>query len=1022
MRISEFCIERPVFATVISLLMVLVGVVAFDRLTVREYPSIDEPVVSVSTTYPGASPEIIESQVTQVIEGSVAGIAGIETIESASRPESSRISITFSLETDPDVAASDVRDRVSRVRRQLPDEVTEPVVAKVEADADPIMFMVLTSDRLSPLELTDYAERSITDALQNLDGVAEVRIFGDRRYAMRVWIDRARLAAYNLTVQDVESALEAQNVEIPSGKIESVDREFTVLSDTGLATEEQFERIIVKDADGFPVRLRDVARVELGSEEASTTALFNGQTAVAVGVIKQATANPLDVSTAVREALPGILETLPEGMAFEIAYDSSIFIDESIQAVFTTIAEAVVLVVLVIFIFLRTMRATLVPIVTIPVSLISACAIMYALGFTINTLTLLSMVLAIGLVVDDAIVVLENIYRKIEEGEEPKAAAVKGIREIGSAVIAMTLTLAAVYAPVAFAPGRTGRLFTEFALTLAGTVLVSGFVALTLSPMMCAKLLKGHQKHGRVYMALERFFDGMTSGYGRLLALTLKIKPLVVLIAAGVAGAAYFLFVSLPSELAPIEDRGALFVSARAPEGATIEYTTRYARQIGTILAQQEAADNVFVVVGFGQPTRAFSFSSLDPWDEREIAQQEVVQAVQPDLSGIPGVTAFALNPPSLTGRGSSRPVEFIVQTSASYEELNEFTERLMAAARENPGLTNLDSDLVLNKPQVDVEVDRERIADVGAEVATVGRTLETLLGGRQVTRFERDGEQYDVLVQLEDSDRTTPDDLRQIYVRGRDGNMVQLANLLTIEETVAPRELNRFNQLRAVTINAGLAPGYSLGEALAFLEETARETLAGEPVQFDYGGTSREFLESGNSLYFIFVLALGFIYLVLAAQFESFVDPLIIMVTVPLSITGALLALNLTGGSLNVFSQIGLVTLIGLITKHGILIVEFANQLQDAGRAKLDAVMEAAKLRLRPILMTTGAMVFGAVPLAIATGAGAESRQQIGWVIVGGVSVGTVLTLFVVPTVYMLLSRRRTPEPALEATPVPAE
>jgi len=1018
MKLSEFCIERPVFATVLSLLLILVGVVAYDRLTVREYPSTDEPVVSVTTRYPGASPEIIESQVTQLIEGSVAGIEGIDTITSTSRPESSRISISFTLETDPSVAAADVRDRVSRVRRSLPDEIDEPVIAKVEADAQPIMFMVLTSDRLSPLELSDYADRTITDQLQNLTGVAEVRIFGEQRYAMRVWVERARLAAYNLTVQDIETALRNQNVEIPSGQIESADREFTVLSDTGLQTPEQFEQIILKDADGLPVRLGDVARVELGSERLTTAALYNGRTAVGVGIVKQATANPLDVSNAVREALPRIEDSLPEGMSLSISYDSSVFIDRSIQAVFHTIGEAIVLVVIVIFVFLRTLRATLVPLVTIPVSLISACAVMYALGFSINTLTLLAMVLAIGLVVDDAIVVLENIYRKIEEGRPPKQAAIEGIREIAGAVVAMTLTLAAVYAPVAFSPGRTGRLFTEFALTLAATVLISGFVALTMSPMMCAKLLKGHQAHGRIYMAIERFLEAMTSGYARALRLTLKAKPLVVLAALGLAGGAYLLFTNLPSELAPIEDRGVVQVIGVAPEGATIDYTVRYAQQFTDVLTQAPEVESIFTVAGFPEPTRTFAFARLAPWEDRERSQQEIVEELRPGLSRIPGLMAFANNPPSLGRGASSRPVEFIIQTSGTYDQLNDYLEAMLAAARENPGLTNLDTNLKLNKPQVEVEVDRERVADVGSDVATVGRTLETLIGGRQVTRFEQNGEQYDVIVQVDPEYRATPDALRDIYVRGADGEMVQLANLVTIKETVAPKELIRFNQLRSATITANLAPGYSLGEALAFMENTAREILP-ETVQYDYGGVSREFRDSGNSLYFMFILALGFIYLVLAAQFESFVDPLIIMVTVPLSMMGALLALKLTGGSLNVFSQIGLVTLIGLITKHGILIVEFANQLQEAGRDKLDAVIEAAKLRLRPILMTTGAMVFGAVPLATAVGAGAESRQQIGWVIVGGMTLGTVLTLFVVPTAYMLLARRHTAAQMEIAAPV---
>jgi len=1015
MSAFEFFIRRPVFATVISLMVVLLGLVSFRLLTVREYPNIDEPIVSVRTEYPGASAEIIETQVTQILENSVAGIEGIETITSTSRAERSDISIRFTLETDPDVAASDVRDRVGRVRGQLPDEIEEPVIAKVEADAEAVIYLAFTSDRHSPLEVTDFADRYVKDRLQNLRGVAEVQIYGERRYAMRIWVDRFRLAAYDLTIQDVENALREQNVEVPSGRIESLDREFTVLSQTDLQTPEEFERIIVKHADGFSVRLGDVARVEIGAEDERRASRFNGQTAVALGIVKQATANPLDVSKAVREALPIIVGELPEGMNVDIAYDSSVFIDRSIDAVFQTIVEAVGLVILVIFFFLRTLRATVIPLVTIPVSLIGAFTLMHIFGFSINTLTLLSMVLAVGLVVDDAIVVLENIHRHIEEGIAPVKAAMKGIGEISTAVIAMTLTLAAVYAPVAFAPGRTGRLFTEFALTLAGAVLVSGMVALTLTPMMCSKLMRQERTHGRIYTALERGLDLLNAGYRRLLEGTLRLRPLVVLVGLAVAGAGYVLFTNLNSELAPTEDRGVVIGIGIAPEGSTLGFTGRYAREFEKIFETVPEIDRYFVIGGWPDVTQVISFAGLTPWEDRERSQQEIVAELQPRMFGIPGILAFPVNPPSLGQEGTSTPIEFVIQTSGTYEDLQGYVDRLMAEAYQNPGLLNLDSDLRLNKPQLDVTLDREKAADVGAGVETIGRTLESLLGGRQVTRFEQNGEQYDVIVQVEEANRRTPDALNSIYVRGRDGAMVQLSNLVTIEETVAPKELNRFNQLRSATITASLAPGYSLGEALAFLEDAAERVLPAS-VQFDYDGQSREFKQSGASLYFIFLLALGFIYLVLAAQFESFIDPFIIMLTVPLSMTGALLALYLTGGTLNIYSQIGLVTLIGLISKHGILIVEFANQLQDRGRNLRDAVIEAASLRLRPILMTTGAMVFGAVPLALASGAGAESRQQIGWVIVGGITVGTIFTLFVVPTAYTLVARRRAPEEATAA------
>jgi len=1012
--IFELFIRRPVFATVMSLIVVLIGVVSYSRLTVREYPNIDEPIVSVRTDYLGASAEIIETQVTQVLESSIAGIEGIETITSSSEPEESRITVRFRLSTDPDVAASDVRDRVARVRGRLPAEIEEPVIAKVEADAQAVIYIAFTSDRHQPIEISDYADRYVRDRLQNIPGVAEVRIFGERRYAMRIWLDRARLAAYELAVLDVETALRQQNVEVPSGRIESLDREFTVLSRTGLVTPEQFERVVIKDAEGFPVRLRDVAKVELGPQDERRITRFNGKHAVILGIVKQATANPLDVSRDMRELMPNLTRELPEGMSATIAYDKSIFIDRSIAAVFTTIAEAVALVVASIFFFLRTVRATIIPLVTIPVSLVGAFALMDLLGFSINTLTLLAMVLAIGLVVDDAIVVLENIHRHIEAGMKPFRAAIVGIREISSAVVAMTLTLAAVYAPVAFAPGRTGKLFAEFALTLAGAVLVSGLVALTLSPMLCSRLLRDHETHGRLYNFFERLIGGLNSSYGKALAAALGLRPLVAAIALLAAGAGYFLFAGLKSELAPIEDRGVLFTAGNAPEGSTIDFTSRYVDDFETMLQEIPEVQHYFVIVGSRAVTELISFSQLIPWEQRERTQMEILQELQPRLSDVTGVRAFGNNPGSFGQSARSKPIEFVIQTAESYRKLDEYLELILAEAEKNPGLVNLDTDLRLDKPQIDVELDRERVTDTGAGVLTVGRTLETLLGGRQVTRFNQNGEQYDLIVQVAPDDRRTPSDLNDIYIRGHGGTMVQLSSLVELRETVAPKELNRFNQFRSATITGNIAPGYSLGEGLDYLESAAERVLP-PTVRYDFSGESRELKDAGSSLLFVFVLALGFIFLVLAAQFESFVDPLIIMLTVPLTMTGALLALNLTGGTLNIYSEIGLVTLIGLISKHGILIVEFANRLQAQGKPLRDSVIEAAGLRLRPILMTTSAMVAGALPLAVATGAGAQSRQEIGWVIVGGMTFGTLLTLFVVPTAYTLLARDRAKSGAVD-------
>jgi multidrug efflux pump len=1007
MAIYELCIRRPVFATVLSLLLVLVGIVSYGRLTVREYPAIDVPVVTVQTTYRGASAEIVESQISQVLEASIAGLEGIEILSSRSRSEVSRIVVRFLLNTDPDVAASEVRDRVARVRSRLPDEIEEPVIAKIDADAQPIMYIAFTSSTLSPLEVTDIADRYVKDQIQNVPGVAEVTIFGERRYAMRIWVDRTRLAAYALTVQDVENALRQQNVEIPSGRIESTDREFTVLSRTGLTTPEEFGRIVVVETGGQLVRLRDVSKIELGARDERTVTRFNGKQAISLGVVKQATANPLDVSREVQAKLPAIIEGLPKGLALDVAYDTSVFIDESIKSVFHTIVEAVLLVVLVILVFLRSFRATLIPLVTIPVSLVTTFAIMYAAGFSINTLTLLAMVLAIGLVVDDAIVVLENVHRYIEGGMRPFEAALKGTREIAFAVLAMTITLAAVYAPVAFTTGRTGQLFIEFAMSLAGAVIVSGFVALTLTPMMCSRLLRDHEKHGRIYNFLERGLEGLTSGYRRALTASLSMRGIIVLALVGVMVGGYGVFTQLKSELSPIEDRGVILLVGEAPEGSTIGYTASFARQFEPIVSSIPEVASYFAVAGNPEVTDATSFSRLKNWNDRGRTQQQIVSSVTPQLSQMTGMRVFANNPPSLGQNARSNPVMFVIGSSRSYEEMDKYAQLLLQKARTNPGLPNVRVDLRMNKPQLSVEIDRDKVADLGLSVEMIGRTLETFLGGRQVTRFNKAGEQYDVVVQASDADRRRPSDLSDIYVRGRQGEMIQISNFVRVVENVAPKELARFNQLRSVTLSSTLAPGYSLGEALQFLEEQAEQVLPSD-FRIDYVGESREFKTSSASVLLTFLLALAFIYLVLAAQFESFRDPLIIMITVPLSMAGAFLGLLLSGGTLNIYSQIGLVTLIGLITKHGILIVEFARQGMVRGLSPKEAVIEAATLRLRPILMTTGAMVLGALPLALAVGAGAESRRQIGWVIVGGMSFGTILTLFVVPTVFTLLTRAK--------------
>ncbi|MCU7798507.1 MAG: efflux RND transporter permease subunit [Candidatus Thiodiazotropha sp. (ex Myrtea spinifera)] len=1010
MVITDTSIRRPVLATVLNLLLILVGLISYDRLTVREYPNIDLPVVTVETSYPGASASIMESQITSTLEDSLAGIEGIDFMTSISRSEVSQITITFKLDRDPDIAANDVRDRVGRVRGQLPDDVEEPVVAKVEADAQPIIWMAMSSDRHNKLEISEVADQVVRDQLQTINGVASVEIFGERRYAMRIWLDPVRLAAFNLTTQDVENALRGQNLEVPSGRIESSDREFTVLAETDLKTPHEFSEIILRDIDGYLVRLGDVARVELGPEDERVVTRYKGETAVALGVVKQSVANPLEISQGISELLPSLIKTLPEGMTIDVAYDSSVFIQRSIEGVFTTIFEAVALVILVIFLFLRSVRATLIPMVTIPVSLIGVFAMMYGFGYSINVLTLLAMVLAVGLVVDDAIVVLENIHRYVEKGLHPIKAALKGSSEIAFAVIAMTLTLVAVFAPISFSLGRTGKLFTEFALTLAGAVLVSGFTALTLSTMMSSRLLRHQEQHNWFYNLGEKALGGLISGYQNLLGFTLRIRWLILLLALGVGGGSYVLFNGLQSELAPIEDRSFFMTWGMAPQGSTVDYTNRYSKQMEAITGTVPEVKTTFTVVGFPVVTETLAFSNLQFWEDRERAAKDITNELTPQLyGGVAGLMGVAINPPSLGQSPINKNLEVVIQSTGSYQELDDLVQKVMARARENQSLIFLDNDLKLNKPELKVSVDRDKAAVTDVNIDTLGRTLETMLGGRKVTRFKRGSEQYEVMVQVENEVRRDPGDLNNIYVRGRGGEMVQLSNLVTLEERVAPKELNHFDKLRAAVISANLAPGYSLGEALSFMEQQVDEVAEGK-VQLQYKGESREFRESGNTMLFAFILALGFIYLVLAAQFESFVDPLIILVSVPLAIGGALLALKLTGGTLNIYSQIGMITLVGLITKHGILIVEFANQIQRRGSSKLDAVIEAASLRLRPILMTTAAMVLGAVPLALAAGAGAEGRQQIGWVIVGGMSLGTLFTLFVVPVVYSLIAGTHKP------------
>lgn len=1010
MQLPALCIRRPVLAIVMNLLVILAGLMAFDRLTVREYPNIDIPTVTVETNYLGASAAIVETTVTKILEDSLSGIEGIDYMASSSRTSRSQVTVAFKQGVNLESATSDVRDRVSRVRGKLPDTIDEPIVTKTEADAQPIIWLAFSSTQHSPLQINQFADKQVKSRLQTLAGVADIRIFGERKPSMRIWLDAEKLARFALTPKDVEDALRAQNVEIPSGRIESLQREFSVLAQTDVNTVEQFSQLIVRQQEGLLIRIADVARVEVAPEDVRRIARFNGEPAVALGVIKTSVANPLEVSKAVRAELPRIEKSLPEGMRVRIAYDSSIFIKESISSVQKTILEAVVLVVLVIFFFLRSVRATLIPVITIPVSLIGALIFMQLLGFSINTLTLLAMVLAIGLVVDDAIVVLENIYRHIEDGLPPKEAALKGVKEIGFAVLVMTFTLAAVFAPIAFTEGRTGQLFAEFALTLAAAVIVSGFCALTLSPMMSANLLQAHHGQSNVlYRAIETGLEAVTRGYQRVLAYVLKAKWLILLLSLLLIAYMLFLFKQLPSELSPTEDRGVIVSIGIGPEGSTPAYFDKYAKQVEGIYQKVPERVSTFLIIGFPDETKFISFNRFKPWEERERSTKDIVPTLMPQLGQVAGVMALASLPPSLGQGTSSSPVEFVLQTTGSYSDLGKAIGQLMEKLSQNEGIVNPIPDLKLNKPQLSLQLDRDKAALLGVGISDVGKTLETLLGSRKVTTFKLDGDQYDVVLQLDEAARRTPEQLQQIYVRNTQGHVLPLSSVLTIKESISPAELTHFNKLRSAKITASLADGYTMGQAVAFMQQAMTE-INNPALSYDWGGQSREFLSSSDTLAQAFLLAILFIYLVLAAQFESFRDPLIILFSVPLAMFGAILALKWTGGTLNVYSQIGLITLVGLITKHGILLVEFANQLQEQGRSKLDAIKASAALRLRPILMTTATMVLGAIPLALATGAGAEVRHPIGWVIVGGMTLGTLFTLFVIPCVYMLVGRVHKP------------
>jgi multidrug efflux pump len=1010
--LSDISIKRPVFATVLSLLIVVFGLAALLGLPVREYPDIDPPVVSISTDYTGAAAEVVDTQITQVIEGAISGIEGIRSIESSTEQGESRTSIEFSTSRDVDIAANDVRDAVSRVANQLPDEADPPVVRKADSDARPMMWVTLRSDIWDSAELSDFAERVLADRLSVLDGVADVRIGGERRYAIRVWLDRERLAARDITVAEVERALRANNVELPAGSVDSSTRNFTVRAEGRLTDVEQFRDLVIRRDGNDLLRLGEVANVQMGVESDVSRLRANGQTAIGMGVIRQSKANTVAVSDAVRAELVKIRETLPPEVTIAESYDESIFIRASIKEVVTTLAIAVSLVILVIFLFLRSWRATLIPAVTIPVAVIGAFIGLGFLGFSINVLTLLAVILAIGLVVDDAIVMLENIQRRIDEGEPPLLASYRGAKQVAFAVIATTLTLVAVFVPISFMGGNVGRLFAEFGFTLAAAVVVSSLVALTLAPMLCSKWLRHSPESAeghRLWAASEKVLNGLTNGYERMLRFSLNQPGL--LLGLGIVGliVAVVIFPRLPQELAPTEDRGVIIMPTSAPRGSTVEFTDHYVRKAEQALLpylEDGSANRLLSIVGFrGEEDNAFMIMGLVPWEERSVKQQAITTELRGKLSQISGIRTVAVNPPGLGQRGFSQPVEFVV-AGPDYESVQAWSQEIVELAKQNPNLLNLETDFELTRPELRVSIDRERAADLDITIEDVGLTLQTMLASRQVTTYLDRGREYDVIIQAADADRATPSDLGQIFLRPREGGtLIPLQSLVSVEEIGANPDLRRIDRLPAVVISASLAEGYDLGSALTYLNNLAVDNLPPE-ARVSYKGLSREFQESSAAIYVTFGLAFVIVFLVLAAQFESWIHPLIIMLSVPLAVTGALLALWWSGISLNIYSQIGIIMLLGLMAKNGILIVEFANQLRDKGYEVKDAILEGACLRFRPVLMTTISTVFGAVPLVIATGAGAESRAAIGMVILGGLIFATTLTLFIIPVLYNLLAR----------------
>ncbi|NBB76368.1 MAG: MMPL family transporter [Bacteroidetes bacterium] len=1009
MSLSSLSIRRPVLASVLSIIIVLFGAISFFYLGVREYPSVDPPIVTVSTNYIGANADVIESQITEPLEESVNGIAGIRTLTSVSREGRSTITVEFELEVDLETAANDVRDRVSRAQGNLPADADPPTVTKADADASPIVFLNVDSDRRDLLDLSAIADNIFKEQLQTIPGVSSIQVWGDKEYSMRLWMDPLKLAAYGVTPLDVQEALTRENVELPSGRIEGDITELSVRTMGRLTTAQEFNNLIIREEEGRKVRFRDIGTAELGARNERTILKRDGTPMVGVVAIPQPGSNQLDIAEEFFNRVDRIEQDLPEDLDIAVGFDTSEYIQQSVNEVQQTIFLALALVIAVIFFFLRDWRTTLIPIIVIPIALIGAFFVMYVAGFSINVLTMLAIVLAIGLVVDDAIVVLENIYTKMERGLPAVEAGILGAREIFFAVVATSLALVSVFLPILFLGGQTGRLFREFGIVIAGAVIISSFVALTLTPMLATKILPEGARKNRFYEKTEPFFLKLNQLYKSSLESFMRFRWSALLILGGAVGLIALFYVTIPKELAPLEDRGRLRLFATAPEGASFEYMDAYVdRMIETVEENVPEKEAMVTVTspGFGASTSvnsAFGFIMLSDKEDRNRSQNEIANQISGLMGDLTGAQTFVSQPQSIGNRRGGLPVQYVLQAQ-NLDQLKEVIPDFILAANNHPAFSFAEVDLKFNQPEVQISINRDRARVLGVSVRDIARTLQLSLSGSRFGYFIMNGEQYEVVGQMERQYRNEPIDLRTIYVRNAGGELIQLDNLVSLEETSAPPQLFRFNRFSSATVSAGLSPGYTIGDGIDAMDEIAAEVLP-ETIITDLSGPSRDFAESAASLNFIFGLALVLIYLVLAAQFESFRDPFIILFTVPLAIFGTLLSLWYFDQTLNIFSQIGAIMLIGLIAKNGILIVEFANQRQAQGMGVMEAIMDASAVRFRPILMTSISTILGILPIALALGAGAESRTSMGIAVIGGLLIGSFLTLYIIPAIYSYLA-----------------